>query len=129
MSKLVKQIEKLLEKNQQTKYLAVVVSLDENLGTDGMMIKINCEPIVFLGLADLVKENLEIVRENIIVPSRDSQPPAADIVSDILYQESENIRQGFVSGDVNNALINLAGRLKKAKDETKLDDLDFDVRN
>lgn len=125
MSKLVKQIERLLEKNQQTKYLAVVISLDENLGTDGMLIKINCEPIVFLGLADLVKENLDIVRDNIIVPSNDSQPPAADIVSDILFQESENIRQGFVSGDVNNALINLAGRLKKAKDETKLDDLDI----
>lgn len=125
MSKLAKQIERLLEKNQQTKYLAVVISLDENLGTDGMLIKINCEPIVFLGLADLVKENLDIVRDNIIVPSNDSQPPAADIVSDILFQESENIRQGFVSGDVNNALINLAGRLKKAKDETKLDDLDI----
>lgn len=125
MSKLVKQIERLLEKNQQTKYLAVVISLDENLGTDGMLIKINCEPIVFLGLADLVKENLDIVRDNIIVPSNDSQPPAADIVSDILFQESENIRQGFVSGDVNNALINLAGRLKKAKDETKLEDLDI----
>lgn len=129
MSKLVKQVEKLLEKNQQTKYLAVVVSLDEDLGTDGMMIKINCEPIVFLGLADLIKENLEIVRESIIVPGSSSQPPAADIVSDILSQESENIRQGFVSGDVNDALINLAGRLKKAKEETRLDDLDFDVRN
>lgn len=126
MSKLVKQIEELLDKNQQTRYLAAVITLDENNNTDGVMVKINCEAILYLGMADLLKENLNIVRSNLIVSGNNQSDVT---LNDILDQEYENIRQGFISGDINDALINLASRLKKAKDETKLDDLDYDIRN
>jgi hypothetical protein len=111
---------------KETAFFLTLLEVDKENGTKFNPVYKRATNLELLGLVDILHGVLEAEREEVLMGPA-ANKDTLDVAIDSVYQELyENIRQGLLSGDLNDVAIDFIDRLKSVKENINIDDLKQD---
>jgi hypothetical protein len=112
--------------NQDTAFTLICLEVNKKTGEKYTPFYKKASDLELLGLIDIMHSTLEAERENVFV-GPDKERDTLDTAIDSVYKELySDIRQGLLSGDLNDVAIDFIDRLKSVKGSINIDDLNDD---
>lgn len=116
---ILKETEQLSRKHDRKKHVIIVATLNNKGRIDSSAIFNNLNPITFVGVHSLLSEQYKSVRDIVAyAPPKESNMPPIDPLTEKIYtildEEMDGLRAGVISGDINDVIVNIVEKLKKA---------------